>query len=682
MKKLLRWAIRMVVGLLVLVVLILSTIIIFKIPLNLTPYKEPVELLLSKGMNRNIRIEKSVTVSTSLAPYFTIEGLVIENPKGFEASTFLAMDLAKIQIELLPLLKKKFYISEFRVQGLQLSLEENKAGTVNWIFTTDDVTKTEQPRRRDDKKTPSDVQKPIEFTNDSLVVRNIDLQDIKVSFNSQNLVKPAYMQLEKCLGNMLPGEPLNLATNGNVSGFDYTLDISLGSLEELLLNNRTWIEVQADIAETRLSFSGNVDSSTAIKSLLLKARVEGDDFSSLNDLLQLDLPPLKSYELETNLHLRPNEYELQKMIIKTGSSSLIGVASVLKSDESTKVDVKLTSEVIQLDDFLFDNWSWFEDESVDESTDKADQTVKKGKRKTVEDKEATPENSRIIDGKLLAGLEVHLDIESKKVLSGEDELGGSRLLGTIDDGRIKIDPLMIQLPGGKIEMMASFKPGAEKSEADLIIDIENFDIGVFVRRSKPESDMGGLVNLDVNLHSTAATIPQMLKNGNGYFDFSGNLENFGAGVINLWAVNLVAAIVSNAEKQKSQLNCAVGRWSATDGVLHSDVFFIDTDKIRICAEGTVNLKDERIDIKVKPKAKKAQFFSLATPLEVHGSFTDINVGIGRGGVLGTAIQFIASPVSAPIKRTFTAKIPKDGSDVCNMELGPRRSGVDVPMCSE
>ena len=193
--------------------------------------------------------------------------------------------------------------------------------------------------------------------------------------------------------------------------------------------------------------------------------------------------------------------------------------------------------------------------------------------------------------------------------------------------------------------------------------------------------MGGLVNLDLDVQSTANTIPELLTNGNGYFDFSGNLENFGAGIIDLWAVNLVAAIVSGAQKSKSKLNCAVGRWSMTDGYLQSDAFFMDTSKIRICAKGSVNLKDQRVDIKVKPRAKKAEFFSLATPLEVHGSFTDINIGLAGGGAVGTAIKFIASPVTAPLQRIFSAKIPKDGRDVCSMELGPDgRDKIIVPKC--
>ncbi|MFW2366268.1 MAG: AsmA-like C-terminal region-containing protein, partial [Desulforhopalus sp.] len=261
-------------------------------------------------------------------------------------------------------------------------------------------------------------------------------------------------------------------------------------------------------------------------------------------------------------------------------------------------------------------------------------------------------------------------------------LGSGQLKAEVANGRIKVNPLMFKLPGGDIEMSASIKPGKQKSDADLKVEMNNFDIGILARRTDPETKMGGIVNVDLDVQSSAATIPQLLANGNGHFDFSGNLENFSAGIIDLWAVNLVAAIVTSASKDKSKLNCAVGRWSAVDGLLQTDAFYIDTSKIRICGEGTVDFKGGRIDLNVAPKAKKAEFFSLATPLEVHGSFEDIKIGLGGGGVVGTAVKFIASPISAPLKRTFTDKIPASGEDVCNAELGPdNRQDIKIPLCN-
>jgi uncharacterized protein involved in outer membrane biogenesis len=190
--------------------------------------------------------------------------------------------------------------------------------------------------------------------------------------------------------------------------------------------------------------------------------------------------------------------------------------------------------------------------------------------------------------------------------------------------------------------------------------------------------MGGLINLDVDLKSSADSFDQLMAHGNGYFDFSGRLENLKAGIIDLWAVNLIAAVVSKDGKDASKINCVVGRWSMKDGLLKPDVFLIDTSKIRICGKGQVDFKKERIDLKMAPTAKRAEYFSLATPIEVKGKFSDFGVGIQAGGLIGTTINFIASPVTTTVKRLFGKELPADGMDVCAMPIGPENRSAKAP----
>lgn len=76
MKALLRWLIKMIMSLLLVILAVLAVVIFFKIPLDLTSFKEPVAIALSKAVNRTISIEESITVSTSLSPYFTIRGRI------------------------------------------------------------------------------------------------------------------------------------------------------------------------------------------------------------------------------------------------------------------------------------------------------------------------------------------------------------------------------------------------------------------------------------------------------------------------------------------------------------------------------------------------------------------------------------------------------------------------------
>jgi hypothetical protein len=226
----------------------------------------------------------------------------------------------------------------------------------------------------------------------------------------------------------------------------------------------------------------------------------------------------------------------------------------------------------------------------------------------------------------------------------------------------------LNIPGGSFFFAMSVKPGRAASEASVRALIDKFDFGVIARRADPETKMGGIISLDVDLKSSAKKLDELLAKGNGHFDFAGSPESLSAGIIDLWAVNLIAAIASKGDENGSKINCVIGRWSMKDGLLYPDAFLIDTSKIRICGKGEVDFKNQAIVLKVAPTPKRPEFFNLATPLEVRGKFTDFGVGIQPGGLFGTAIRFVTSPVHVPFRRLAGEGLPEDGGDVCGVSI--------------
>jgi uncharacterized protein involved in outer membrane biogenesis len=440
------------------------------------------------------------------------------------------------------------------------------------------------------------------------------------------------------------------------------------------------MDIQMDIAKTNLRFSGNINLEEAHRSLAVKANVSGENLASLNDMFDLDLPPFSPYAVEADLLTKKDHWEIKNLMVQAGSSSLKGTARVIKGAETTETVITFASPLIQLNDFIFEDWDWSEDEETlaAEPSDDARESPEPAVEK---DAQSGGDNRKILDPDVLNEFDIALNVHSEEILLGEEKLGSGSLVATIRDGRIAIEPLKLNVPGGSVELSASVKPGTEKSDASFRAVMSNFDIGIMARRNQPESIMGGLVNLDVDLQSSAASVDQILANGNGYFDFSGNLENLRAGIVDLWAVNLIAAIVSSSDENESNINCAVGRWQVNDGSLTPDVFFIDTSKIRICGKGQVDFSTNQIDMTISPTPKKPEFFNLATPLRVRGSFSDIRLGVKKGGTIGTAVKFITSPIHVPIRRAVTKEIPKDGRDACTVVLGPdNRSESSVKGC--
>jgi uncharacterized protein involved in outer membrane biogenesis len=651
LSKPVRWIIYGAVGLTALTLILLAVLALVKIPINLKSQKALVEEITSSAIGRKVSIDKQIQVTTSLWPVFTIEGLRIGNPKNFKSGDFARMESARVQVGVIPLLLGKVHVKDFSTKGLHIFLKVDEKGAVNWTFnqSSSNVVKIT------DKDGLTLQQDSIQFSSDTLVVDKINLNRISVSYLEPDMADPFKLNIDQCTGSALVGKPLQLSLEGSFLKEPFTTALKAASLQELIEQNKSWVEIETNIANARIKLNGSIDISRMLHTLRLSVSVKGKRLESFNRMLKLDLPPLPSYGAKATLSLLKDKIELSGLKIRVGDSELVGKFTGINTGSRSKIDIDLKSSLIQINDFDFDDWS-----PIKESSNKSEPS-EVSDVKNEEDKEKmsarTPNGSEVAEATLellspefLKNFDARMTVSAEKVLSGADQLGNGHLIWKLKDGLISIDPLDLNVPGGSFSFAMSLKPGLKSSKAALQAKIKNFDFGILARRADPKTNMGGTFNLDVDLNSSAKNFKELLANGNGYVDFSAHPENLRAGIIDLWAINLIAGIAARSDKNQSQIECLVGRWSMKDGFLKPDAFVIDTSRMRICGKGWVNFKKEEVDLKVAPTPKKPEFFSLATPLGVHGKFADFDLGIVPGGVVATTIKFIFSPIHVPVRR--------------------------------
>lgn len=93
--KYLRWVLYGVGGLIAGILLILVILAFVPISIDLSDYKGTVESAATLALGRTVNVDDKIVIATSLQPYFSIQGLRIANPKGFQGGDFLEMKKAK-----------------------------------------------------------------------------------------------------------------------------------------------------------------------------------------------------------------------------------------------------------------------------------------------------------------------------------------------------------------------------------------------------------------------------------------------------------------------------------------------------------------------------------------------------------------------------------------------------------
>jgi len=210
--KPLRWVLYVVSGLIATLFLIIIILAFMPITVDLSEYKGAVESAATLALGRTVKVDDKIVISTSLEPYFSLEGLRIANPKGFQAGDFLKMKKARIGVRVLPLLRGKIYITEIKVKGLSVLLVENEKGAVNWSSQAPAESKPEPPSL---SKPPAEKHQ-LEVKPDSLVVAKLVFEDIAVDYRRPGMAEPLQFKIEECSGTMLPGKPFILSMKGKL----------------------------------------------------------------------------------------------------------------------------------------------------------------------------------------------------------------------------------------------------------------------------------------------------------------------------------------------------------------------------------------------------------------------------------------------------------------------------------
>jgi hypothetical protein len=178
-----------------------------------------------------------------------------------------------------------------------------------------------------------------------------------------------------------------------------------------------------------------------------------------------------------------------------------------------------------------------------------------------------------------------------------------------------------------------------------------------------------VINLNLDVNATAENSQRLNEHLNGHLWIGVVPEDHLAGVVDLWAVNILSAALPAMLKGKpSTVNCLAGNFTLNDGILTPDILMLDTTRVRVQGKGTVDFKTGAIDFHLKPTPKSAHFFSLATPVSVSGTILEPDINVTADNVLKTVFRVVTNVATVPIQRLFSANMEPDGREACSAAM--------------
>ena len=473
-----------------------------------------------------------------------------------------------------------------------------------------------------------------------------------------------------------PGTAAVIGVSGAINDLPLIVDMTGDGLFEGQSGAPIVLDLEAGMADTRLAVGGKLyrDKSHGY-TMELHTDLEGGRLNSLDRILGTQLPPFGPYRISGSLVTGESGIGLHDMIVTVGDSSLRGRLDLSKVDreqasETVMIGVRgeLNAGTIQLDDFGLQGWSPFtgsRDQRADVKEPAAGQDVITATKQDGSDQDLpgllSPELAGMIEGEF--------SVEVGEVRSGRDLLGGGSLEARVAQGRFLLDDMQLDIPGGAVRIKGDYQPGDDRARASLRMEVTQFDYGILARRVKPNANLKGEVNVDLDLNAEATGPRELKRHLNGRLRFGVRPIKFEAGIIDLWASNIIVeALPALLKGEPSVVNCLAADFTMSDGLMTPELFLLDSTKIRVEGGGSVDLKSDKIDFYLRPTPKSAHFFSLATPITVRGSIYKPSISVTPAAVLETVFRQLTSVVTVPFQRLFSKSLEADGRAACEAAM--------------
>jgi uncharacterized protein involved in outer membrane biogenesis len=239
-----------------------------------------------------------------------------------------------------------------------------------------------------------------------------------------------------------------------------------------------------------------------------------------------------------------------------------------------------------------------------------------------------------------------------------------------------------EMLGGSLRGRLRVDGAQDAPRVRLSLDAQNLDLPALASRAGVKRDIhGGRVRATLEIdgrgaspHAIASTMSGSILAVSG----PASLGRGGTAGADALAQLLAALDPLSGVDTATELRCAVFRLPLSNGVAHIDrSIAVETAKVSASASGTLNFKDETLDLAVHPqfhqgiKIDVSQFASL---VRLRGPFDKPSVGIDAANTAKTIAEMAALGASgagiAAIGRALIAPAAEH-DDACAVALGTR-----------
>lgn len=587
---------RIILGLLFLFVLVIGVGGYFLFTTDFNKFKPQITEIVRENTGRELVINGEIKPSISLFPTLEVSDVNFSNASWSKNPEMVKVGRFKIEIAIMPILKKAFEIKNLRVEDViidnieidnaEVVLEKNADGKANWEFDIPKTTSKEETKTADNSSPKIPDFERIAIKN--LKVIFID-KDEKQTFDAKSFI------LSKNFGG-----DNDIILSGSYNEQNIKLNTEISSIKSIVEDGK----IEIDDLVLKLEKIGILKAEGDIEEIY-----SGKPDIDLEFEMDADENYTKPYKLSAKLDNKNSLYTLKDVIFKAGSSNAKGSVVIDISKEIPFVTASLKSDYLTLNDII-------KDEEVKEGEEKTVAVKKTSKGGKVFSSEPLPfEVLKKINGKF--------DIAITEFPFKQQTFSNIKINATLNNGEMTISPFYLNIDEGILE--GSVFVNAKKSPSLIKFNStnKNINLGNLLEKLEVEADLkGGVLNSKIELQSVGSSVASIMKN------LYGNITLFfenGSYVVekklSKTLQTFVKVLMGDSQKGVVKMNCSIAKFDVKRGVAEAKTFVLDTDGAFVTGKGNVDLGNEKLDLVLEPTAKKLGLADLISAMKLGGTLS-------------------------------------------------------------
>jgi len=558
-------------------------------------FKGPIERQVQARTGRAFDIGGDLDVDLGFPTVVRAGGLRLGNAAWSERPVMASAGQFQAGIEVLPLLRAKVRIPELRLSDAEVYLEKGPDGIGNWDFDND----------------PGD--------GDTIELRRLWIDKGHLEYIDAAVDTGVELDLD----SLPPGPddaapPISGKGTGRWKGNPLTLEGRAESPLELQDREHPFrLDVRASAGATHAHARGTVTDPLRLGDFDLQLALSGADLADLYPLLGISLPPTPPYDLDGHFFRDGSTWHYDGFTGRVGDSDLSGSANVDTGGERLFLRADLSSGNLDIDDL-----AGFIGAPPETG---GDESANAGQQRQSAELAASP---RLLpdtpyDLEKLNAMDADVRLRAKRIQAPGWPLDNMDAHLLLEAGVLRLDPLDFGVASGNVRSTIRLDARNPTIATNAQVALRGLDLARLMPDSALAEQTIGRIGGDISLSGSGNSVAKMLATSSG--DVALGMGN---GQVSNLLLELAGLDIAEALKflvtgdRNVPIRCAFGDFGVTDGVMSTRALAFDTTDTMIVGEGTVDLRDETLDLVLRPRPKDRSLFVFRAPLLMRGTFKD------------------------------------------------------------